>query len=146
MLDQVDFKKFLFSSPQMKGGLGARELPESPPRKLSVYNSQGFQNSPNGNELLSLPIPISELDTLDVSSLFSPQFTEVNQEAVKNNAYQPIPVQKSKHNDVWSRLKRTIAPFYFKHTVLVKCFLFIIYYIVGVSYYSTKEPWTILER
>jgi hypothetical protein len=94
------------------------------------------------------PSPIADLADMDVASLFSPQFAEVNEKTIKSEAYQPISTKAGKipRDSVYSRIKRKLASFYFKHTILVKFVVFVVYYIIGVAYYTTKQPWTILDR
>jgi len=139
----------------MKGGLSSShrydERPESPPHQsISVYNS--ILLSKSSNMMIETPSfypsPIADLADMDVASLFSPQFAEVNEKTIKSEAYQPISTKTGKipRDSVYSRIKRKLASFYFKHTILVKFVVFVIYYAVGVAYYTTKQPWTILDR
>lgn len=132
----------------MKGGLGApkSELSKAPLPSISAYDSLQITNSTNIAGYSSSPIPVSDLDKIDVASLLSPQFGEVNKEAIKSATYQPISMHKIQRDNIFKRIEKVFASFYFKNTVLVKFIMFIVYYIVGVSYYSTEEPWTILER
>ena len=150
----------------MKGGMGVprsqRSTPQSsransPRLALSTYDSSRVnQESSNIDEAVdhknlssssaNYPIPINDLDEIDIESLFSPLFDSVNKEAIKTHTYEPISSTARKNDSIFVTAKRTVANIYFQYTLVCKVLIFCLFYGVGIAFYTSNEGWSLLNR
>ena len=93
---------------------------------------------------------IHNLDELDLEDLLSiPLKDDFNMYKRKSKVYTINNNSKSIYSNiikVFTIIRCYLSKFYWNNTLLFKCCVFFVYYIVGIAYYSNTENWSYVKR